>query len=517
MTVSATATTSSIGFDGKLIGLPTQPFEWLGMSLDSAKTISQAIASGIDGGAGNDTITNNATIVASSSADADTTKVAVSFTAPLPSAAARVSQPLAIDVASDSGSNTQPPAGIDAAVFEAGTHAVATSSGISGGDGVDTLTNNGSLTASALADAYSLGVTTSISVGKGGVMSLLPSVTLVDATTKATASATGIDDGTGNDNLYQYNVLNVSSIANGTSTGVGVNFKASTDKGFAWGGTKSDTTTTALADSTGIDGGDGDDTIANSGTHAMTVTSRADADAAGVSATILGAGEGLAGGVSYADGSTTAQATSIGIDAGAGNDGITNSAKLDVSAVAESSSGNVSVSAAATKTGVSLEVALADAKTTATASATGISAGSGNDQVTSSGTTIVSSTADIASASVSVGLGFSKAGLVAGVAAADNTVTAVATATGIDGGAGDDTVTVSGMLTTTTLADVAAAGVSVEAGVAVSGVAVGGALVKGTSNANATATGVEGGSGNDTLTNSGINTAQATASVAASS
>lgn len=519
LSVAANSNADSFGLDGKLMGLPTQPFSWFGMALDSAATVSRAAAFGIDGGAGNDTITNNATIIAGASADADSETISVTFMPPLSAAPSAPSAGSAqVGATAAAGPSAASPAATGNSLVEAGTGAFAEAGGLVGGDGSDTITNNGSLAANALADAYALGVTAGISYGKGGVMaSIFPSVTLVDATTKAAASAVGMDGGAGNDTLQQNNTLTVTGNSYATSTGVGVNFKAEKEQGIAWGGTKTDASTTATAAATGISGGDGDDVIVNAGTHNMTVNSYADATAAGVSLTVLGSGEGLAGGVSYADGTTKAEATSVGIDGGAGNDGITNGADLEVNAVAEGTSGNVSVSAAATKTGVSLDVALADAKTTATAAATGIKAGEGNDQVTSTDSITANSSADIDSASVSVGLGFSNNGLVAGVAAADLTVSAGATAAGIDGGAGNDTVYVSGSMTTTASASVAAASVSVEAGVAVNGVAAGGALAKGGTTATAAAAGVEGGTGNDTLTNSGINTVVATSSVATSS
>ena len=146
-----------------------------------------------------------------------------------------------------------------------------------------------------------------------------------------------------------------------TNTGIGIDFKGSWGPGFAWGGTISDSSTTATSGATGIAGGEGDDTITNSGDHGITVISGADADSTTVSATVMWANQGVAGGITYVDDSTKAQATSVGIDGGSGTDTITSNAGLTVSATAESTSAVVSMSVAGTETGVSLDAALAKA------------------------------------------------------------------------------------------------------------------------------------------------------------
>ena len=213
MTVNANPTASSTGVDVRMIGVPTVAYEFFAnKDLDSARTVTQATATGIDGGMGNDTITNNGTIVAGTSADTDSHTWSVTITPPLnaPTGAAVLSA-LGTGIATlwtnRSGAQSDPSR--RDALITAGTGAVATTVGITGGDGADTITNNGSLTANATADAYTVGVTLSLSFGKGGVMSILPSVAMVDGTTTAKATATGIDGGTGDDHIYQNNTLNV--------------------------------------------------------------------------------------------------------------------------------------------------------------------------------------------------------------------------------------------------------------------------------------------------------------------
>ncbi|HVN97547.1 MAG TPA: hypothetical protein VMT62_14050, partial [Syntrophorhabdaceae bacterium] len=521
ITVNANPTATATGVDVRMIGVPTVAYEFFAQKdLESARTVTQAAATGIDGGAGNDTITNNGTVLVGASADTDSETWSVTITPPLGAVSGiAASSSIATSagvLAAEGGGSQSTSSGTDS-LIKAGTGAYAVTAGITGGDGADTITNNGSITSGATADAYSVGVTLSLGFGKGGVMSILPSVALINTATTADAAATGIDGGTGDDHIYQNNTMNVTSNAYATSASIGIDFKGSWGPGFAWGGTISDSSTTATSQSTGIAGGDGDDTITNSGAHGITVVSGADADSTSVSATVMWANQGVAGGITYLEDSTTAQASAVGIDGGLGRDTITNSAGLTVSATAEATSAAVSISAAGTETGVSLDGALTKAALTATSSATGIDGGVGNDTITNTATMAVSSSADVDSAGVSVGLGFSKTGVVAGVAAADVGVTATSTAVGLAGGAGDDTVTNSGTMTTTASSTISAAGVSVQAGYAVNGVAAGGALVKGKSVAEALATGIDGGTGDDTLTNWGNNTVTATSTVTAAS
>ena len=83
-------------------------------------------------------------------------------------------------------------------------------------------------------------------------MSILTSVALVDGTTTAKATATGIDGGTGDDHIYRNNTLNVTSNATLLIQGIGIDFKGSWGPGLAWeGGPVSDSSTTAASGATG--------------------------------------------------------------------------------------------------------------------------------------------------------------------------------------------------------------------------------------------------------------------------
>ncbi|MDH3568410.1 MAG: hypothetical protein OEM61_13780, partial [Desulfobacteraceae bacterium] len=327
---------------------------------------------------------------------------------------------------------------------DAGTNAAAFVTGIDGADGMDTIHNTGTINVTGESDADSENVTPTISIAKGGVLNIFPGMSLAEAGTTAHTVATGIDGGSGKDEISNEDELVVEANAYSTSAGIAVLLKEVTTKGLAWGGALSNTDTDAVATSKGILGGEDDDVLENSG--AITVTATPDTDSASVSATLMGAKEGLVAGFTYADVATTADGTAIGIDGGAGIDTITNTSTGEICVTSEPTSTSASVGATvegafSQEWSAILGGAIADATTRAVSTVTGVDAGDDDDTVTNAGKITLTANPDADSASVTATLTGAEDGLAAGFTYADGETTAEATAVGIRGGAGDDTIT----------------------------------------------------------------------------
>jgi hypothetical protein len=268
--------------------------------------------------------------------------------------------------------------GLGIALANAQNQATAAATGLDGGQGNDLITNSGALTvdADATAVAASISVTRQGAAGSG---TLDPAT--FDSGNSAAATAKGIDGGEGDETITNSGALNVSSTAIAPSLGVAV----TTSKGIS----AAITTAEASSSSTGIDSGEGTHWIRNSGA----ITADSTAVAAGVSVSI--AKEGAAVGIDTVwNGGTTATADAAGIRAQGGNDHIENEAAISVSSTAVAPSVDVAV----TGKGVSVGISTA----TSTASSVGIEAGAGDDQVLNSGA--ISSTAYANADAISVGI-----------------------------------------------------------------------------------------------------------------
>jgi uncharacterized protein YhjY with autotransporter beta-barrel domain len=404
-----------------------------------------AAATGIDLGAGDDVIDSAGQITASSDAIATSVSVAaVKFGV------------------SAAGSNS----------WDGGTRAEATVSGISAGTGADTVFNSAIIdsTATALADAVSVGFTV------GGVSA-------ANSAASADARAIAIDGGADNDRIE--NLGNLTATADTKAVAVSVSVTGIGVSGGInnlWDG---GTTTDAMA--SGINGGDGDDVILSgivadgeAEPEPSSITANAESTAVSVSASVT------VGGVGIAISTSTANAAAAGIDAGAGDDIVVNDSDLTGNAIATSDSVNVAFTGAG---GAAAGDASFTGGTTANADAFGIAGGIGNDELRN--TNVV--TADAHSEAKSVAI----AATVIGVAGATATSTSTADATALSGDEGDDLIVNEGTVNSSSLAE--ADGVSV----AVSGIggAVAGSFLDNGSTAEATATGIGGGDGIDTLAN----------------
>ena len=454
-------------------------------------TKSEATARGIDTGLGADTIDNESDIEAMSDATTVSAAVGVAVTGVAGAIANATGKSFAtaidtgvgndVDVVTNSGKLkvTSDTTAVSAAIgfttagvsvagnasWDGGTTAEATAKGIDTGNGADTITNEGEIESTS--DANAVSVAASIAVaGVAGAVS----------TATAKADSTAIDGGDGDDLIDNKSTGKLTAKAD--ATGVAVNV-AITGAGVAvaadsvWdGGTKS------TATAKGIDGGKGQDAIAN----AAMIEATADSTTDSISVSLTGIGAG--GAIS----TSTSTANATAIDGGDGADVLTNSG--DLKAISHASATGVAVTA--TGVGVALASdAFWDGGTKANANATGMAGGAGDDVIRNTANLI---TADATSNTHSVAVAITGGGL-AGAAAAS---TSTANATAIDGGAGHDDIINDRALVSN--ATSTAEGVSVA--VAMTGGAGAGSFVDNVTKAEAIATGIAGGDGDDTIRNS---------------
>ena len=445
--------------------------EGLAVSADSVwdgGTRATAEARGIDVGAGGETLTNDGQIDAIADAETASASIAVSMKG----------------VAGASSTSTSK---ADAIAIDA-----------SEGGEVDTITNNGALTA----DATSLATAASISVVNQGLS--IASGAVWDGGTKSVATARGIDVGDGGDTINNTGTVSASSLSAAAEAAVGVAVQ-----GVAGAVATSTSEATAVAIHAGDDNDNAVDTVINSGDLEVNARIRNKYFenevvnlVGGVSAAVSfsNAGVAIAGGAVW-DGGTKATADARGIELGAGADVVDNSGNISTNsdALVAELAASVSVSG----------VAGATATSTGESSATAIHAGSGNavDTVLNSGDLTATSKAAAVTAAVSV----TNAGLaVAGGAVWDGGTKGISQARGIYVGEGADVIDNSGAIT----AESTGSAVEVAAAISVSGVA--GATATSTGQSMATAIDASEGDDTDSVINSGDLLAKSTANAATS-
>jgi len=476
----------------------------LDIPLADATITAKSEAAGISVGAGDDHIVNTGKITA----DANATSLAGTLS---------VSFPLLELTGLNSPWIDYPPA---IAVASAGTQAIATASGIQGGEGNDTISNNENPGAIIDVNATSLATTTQASValqnvktaGGGKPFFANLDLSLANAATEAESMATGIDGEEGNDFIENKGSLyiNANSTAIGNAASVVVEgLKGMEGLGVAIVRTKVGTEGTATA--IGITGGEGNDEIHNTGRLDVDANSLANSFSANVS--VQGEMKGVGAGVAFADATTTSTATATGISGEDGEDyilsGVGSSGgpgSLHVYATSESYAESFSVVVQAESKGVEIGGALALGTTTATATATGMEGGTGEDTLLNQGFTDVSAEATANTLAASVDVQASVKGVGAGIALIDTTTSTTANATGISGGEDNGSIinntssTIKVRADSNTYAESFAVTVQGES----TGLELGGALALGSTTATATAMGISGGKSGDEIHNDGM-------------
>jgi hypothetical protein len=218
----------------------------------------------------------------------------------------------------------------------------ATSTGITGGDGYDKITNTGVISVTANAEAYAnvleLNVIDAAVMGAGVGSSEDPMKSV----------ATGINAGDGGSEIVNSVTGRITANANSTANIASV-ILTLYDTTIAADIKKSagSTATHVTAFSAGISGGSGSDSITNDGEINANATSLVASEGLGIAA------EGVPSGVfppknfilpPLADATITATSEAIGIQAGAGDDHIANSGKITATADTKTIAATVSVS-----------------------------------------------------------------------------------------------------------------------------------------------------------------------------
>lgn len=341
--------------------------------------------------------------------------------------------------------------GVSNAATIARTTARAISTGASGGAGDDLFLGQGRLDVDAI--ATSTGGTTSFTLAGVGPTS---TGTLLEA------QATGVDAGDGNDEVRLEQLLNLTASANGATGTTAITLA---------GTSPADAGTTISAGLTGVRAGAGDDFVEILGS----LQGSASAVGRSRSLGIVGAGR-LVGGAD-----SVARASAWAVDGGAGNDIIIARGPINLVSTAQGQVGNVNVTVAGAGT--------ASAQVRGEAGVGGLAGGAGNDLLQNFGRMTLTSTASLTSGSRTI--------TVVGTARGNSRLGTLATGIGLDGGLGNDMLFNMGSalitLNVTARLNLNSATLSI----------AGQSLVSGLGLAEAIATGMSGGSGNDLLVNDG--------------
>ena len=323
-------------------------------AVSDASATKKGIAIGIDGGDGNDAITNYSKLsITANSSGSVTSQSNASAKSFFRSASSMTSSAAALEGV------------VDAA-------------GIIGGNGDDKIKNSGNV--DSIADAQLTVASSSVSTAKS-TFSSASARAYSDSTAQAKATSLGISGDNGNDIIENEGVVKASATANLDVQAASVAIAHST---FGSESTEAASSNYAAGVSTarGISAGAGDDQIINKGLVTVEAGSTVKVSNLTVSSS----------GPAYSDAGTLALAYAKGIDGGAGNDGILNTDTVFVNAAPRISS--------ATRTFADGNV---DGKVgiVFNAAATGITGGAGNDTIRNEGNILVVVGAPVTGSSVS--------------------------------------------------------------------------------------------------------------------
>lgn len=474
--LTSVADALAVGVSVELPDLSSSEGAAFDLSLTLADVVTEAdgFVTGMAGGAGDDVLTNseNGEITVDTTASAASTGIGVT---------AAIENMGVIS---------------EGVVVRASTDANANAKAIDGGAGDDIITNDGIADAKATANATTVGVAFALEGIAGGGAA---GIAAVDGAANATATSQSISGGDGADLLINNGALDSQATANASATGVSVALTGAQMGGFAGGGAVSITGATATADASGVDWSGKDQGAENRGFIETMATANAIGDS--VSVGVSGTLAGLTLNASLADSSTTANATASAFDAPAGDHVITNFETLSAISNATADSDSIGASLGVViQGGLSAGVSLTRTVTDATATSTGVISDAGTDNIANLGTITADATADVNSTSLAIALNGTLAGVAIGAAAADARSASTADATGISTGLFDDTAFTLNTLTSKSNAQANADSIAVEVVVAVqAGLAAGAALTRADVAANANSIGVATGDGADEL------------------
>jgi len=358
-----------------------------GVVTGNAVSLTQAIAMGIDGGGKGDDIDNNGTLTTFANAKTN-------------------------------GVSLEGIIGLGASIGNIAIIPRATATAVDGGDGNDDIDNSGILAATS----------TSTAIGVGVQLSALFSGSVGQANSNVDALAHGILGGSGNDMLTNTATGSITAKATSDSDITGV------DVTLAIGASIADVSSDARSITGGIEGGGGEDTIRNHGS--VTSEASANINARAISVTLLSTGYDdflLPQGATADATGVDARAISTGISGDGGDDDILWTGLIDVDAISHADA----LMVATVATGASI----GNADITSAAMATGVAGGDGNDLINAQGVVNADATATSADLSITVS-GIAGSGGASGT----SVMTLTADAIGIDGGYGDDVITISNQI-----------------------------------------------------------------------
>jgi len=496
----STATAVSAGFS---VAVSKEGDVTAGAAVSDASSLASTRATGIDGGADDDSIGGEEGITGGIvlRADSTATGVAASFS-------------VAGSVAGD-------PAAGDA-LSEARSDANAETKAIVGGGGDDVILSATGIDARATATATAVSAGFSVEITKGGDAEgkVSGAAALSDASSLAASRSTGIDGGEGDDTITSVakgdDIIDLSAESTATGVAASVTVSGQLQGDVATGGALSEASTTAESAASAIESGGGNDTITNATDVIATTDATATGVSVGVFVGITGDGditntEAEAAGAALSDASSVANATSTGISSGDGVDDVWNTGELGLLANSHATGVAVSLSVAGSASGDVEGGAVSDASVVAESYATGIDGGGGRDSIFNKGAIhlmdekvgAADADADAIATAVAISLAVSGSldGDVSGEALSDASATAVAFATGIAGGAGIDSIENWGRIIADVGAETTTVAVSVEASITKEGNASGASLSDSSATALAAASGIDGGDDGDDIDN----------------
>lgn len=516
---SATADADSLGIAatirGNLEGLSD------GASVTDSSSTSIALSKGITGGTDGDTITNTGAITSSATSLDNSTSVSVTVAGSKVGIAAGVTLADAVtkaqsysygidgedaggdksasiatqsDVITNEGqisSTADSTAGANAvgvsvatslegvsvsvALTETDVTSEAYATGIRSGIGEDTIENKGTADINTTSTATTNSNSVSVSVS-GAWTGVAMGASYAEANTEATAGAVGVDSGDSNDVITNNADITTTSTADVTSNARSVN-AAVAIKGFSAGAAFAETETNSAAEATGIDAGDGDDSIENTSVISTSSSATTRTETVTIDVAVVGA--------AIADASSEAKAESTGLEGGAGVDVLTNSGNIVTTAT--------SISDDTSSTFNLIGYASGDTESTSTAIATGMSGGDGTAGETTGDTLINTSGASITAISGANAYVDDLDINAGGAAFAKVGSQAESRATAIQGGALSDTIENDGTTSSIANSEIRASSFSFNlAGVQLGSVGA---------NATGTAVGIDGGHGANIVTN----------------
>jgi hypothetical protein len=492
----------------------------LDVTLARASVNASAEARGIDGGKGNDTISNEKSL--SVTATGSTYAIAADVSLLTSLEAKQGEEPSLLGHAS---------------AVDASSTATSRATALAGDAGDDRLRNSGTADVTAKADALNVAVQTKVALEENGA---LVGVSLADADLTATASSVGLDGGTGKDVLENLGTVNAKAEANSTSVSADVAVHSVSKKGLAASVAVLDADTTSTATAVGMRSGD-DDSGKDSGRHDalgirtgdpvkaqcddkppvvdlhnagnLYVDAKATTTAVNVSVDVELTGKGVAAGVVLSDTSAHATAAGTGIQGDRTDNLIatTTGSAINLTSTSQAVAVGVNLGLAGSNSGLDVGVALTRSTVDATSTAVGIDGGAGDDEIVNAGaiaTRARSGEANgVQATATTVGVGLVatatlKQGAAVGAALTDTRAASTATVAGIDGGAGDDEVVNLGGIDLRNIgSDTTAVAVSLKGEFSKQGLTAGAALAMSDATSTASVTGIAGGSGDDTLVN----------------